>query len=321
MTLSPKHISTSLIVLLCLALLTACGDAPASSPTSTPQVVAAIPRAASPAQPTHKPVVVVILVTATPFPSTSTPIVEPTTIPTSTPQPPPPPTDTAVPTNTPLSTPTPVPSVTSTPLPEGVVNDNDVNLRAGPGFNYPSLGKYSRGTNLHIVGKNTKGDWLEVVAVQGSTSKIDGWMLAKFVDVNIDVAAMPIVTPSPAPPTPTAVVTKATATVDGPVKGDIGVFGGELADGSFSAFEVKKQGSIVMVSIRISNMDEARYQFIGVLETAARHQDEKWTAVTIQPLLPNGNFGIIYTYSRATIKKGEYIDRPEDLYILADDSR
>lgn len=82
------------------------------------------------------------IVIATPLPPTQTSPPAPTHVPvTDTPPPSPAAEDTAIPTT----------------LYSAVVNDDDVNFRTGPGYQYQSLGKYSRGTPLNVYAKDNTG--------------------------------------------------------------------------------------------------------------------------------------------------------------------
>ena len=84
-------------------------------------------------------------------------------------------------------------------LAEPVVAVNgDMNVRAGPGTDYPVVGGATVGDEFPITGKNEEGDWWQI-DYSGQT----GWIYAPFVTAtnaeNVPVAA---VIPAP-PPTPT----------------------------------------------------------------------------------------------------------------------
>jgi uncharacterized protein YgiM (DUF1202 family) len=97
----------------------------------------------------------------------------------------------------PLATAEPAPTRTSTPIPtpDAVVNDNNVNLRTGPGFEYPSLGQYSKGTLLNVLGKEATLTWLHVSLPGGHT----GWMMRQYMNVHIDLTTVPVASTPPAP--------------------------------------------------------------------------------------------------------------------------
>ena len=135
---------------------------------------------------------------STPMP---TPTLTPTTDPTAT--------------HTPSLTPTTPPTATPIPQLDAVIvyQSGSVNLRSGPGTNYPPLTTLSQGEALTLLGRNRAGDWLNVrVDAQG----IAGWVSADsdLVQVNLDPATLALAsipaTPTPAfTPTPTSTPTPA----------------------------------------------------------------------------------------------------------------
>ena len=135
--------------------------------------------------PTPSPTVLIVaeIETATPSPS-----------PTPTPSPLP----TATQTATPTATPTP-------PVPQ-VVSSITVNVRAGPGTNYPVIGSMPPGSPLNITGRNESGTWWQVQMAGGTA----GWVAASVVEATaadgIPVAQAPPPpqpTDTPVPPAPT----------------------------------------------------------------------------------------------------------------------
>ncbi len=130
--------------------------------------------------------------TRTPKPTfTATPAATPTPVQTNTPTPapPPPPTDTPVPTDTPPPPPAPL---------EAVVNDGPVNLRQGPGTNYPRLGQANGGDRLPVLGRNQAGDWYQIRLPDGNV----GWIAASLVTLSDPAAAIAVAADIPPPPTP-----------------------------------------------------------------------------------------------------------------------
>jgi len=71
-----------------------------------------------------------------------------------------------------------------------------VNIRSGPGTDYPVIGGLQAGTDTPVVGRDSGSSWL-VVAYGGGT----GWVAKMVVTVNGDVASLPVVAAPPAPPT------------------------------------------------------------------------------------------------------------------------
>ena len=72
-----------------------------------------------------------------------------------------------------------------------------LNLRQGPGTNYPVVGKLTQGTHAVIIGRNAAGDWYQVRPTDGSTGWVTG--APTLVQVTGDLTAVPIVSaPVPA---------------------------------------------------------------------------------------------------------------------------
>lgn len=111
------------------------------------------------------------------------------------------PTGTLFPTRTPLPTATPArwPTVTRAPLPTRTVStgvtvkaSGIVNLRGGPGTNYPVVGTLAAGQVVRAEARN--GDWLYL----GNTR----WVAAWVVTVTGNVTSLPTRTAPPAPAAP-----------------------------------------------------------------------------------------------------------------------
>lgn len=122
-------------------------------------------------------------------------------------------TPTPVPTATPIpDTPTPTPEPpTPTPVPPAVIINRDtVNVRQGPGTNYPIVGRASNGQQFVITGKNPGGDWWQI-----DFNGKSGWIIDRLVDKQGQIDLVQVVasipapppTPTPRPPTPTPVPT------------------------------------------------------------------------------------------------------------------
>ena len=129
----------------------------------------------------------IVVFTATPPPESPSPTASPT----------PEPTPTEAPTETPTSLPTDTPTVV---LPR-LIASRTVNVRAGPGTNYPVIDTLPSNVPLVIIGQNEQGTWWQAQSPDGRI----GWVADSVVDAdrNVDV---PIVRPSPLPPpSPTAV--------------------------------------------------------------------------------------------------------------------
>lgn len=72
-----------------------------------------------------------------------------------------------------------------------------INVRSGPGLDYPIIDLLDPASSSAIVGKNAGGDWLEV-DLNGAT----GWVYASLVTTAGDLAAVTVAVDIPAPPTP-----------------------------------------------------------------------------------------------------------------------
>jgi len=95
-------------------------------------------------------------------------------------------------------------TVTGTPIgPYIVVNadQEQINVRSGPGTEYPTVGVLVTGELAPAKGRSVGGDWIQIVyvGVEGGLA----WVYAPLV-TPVDVVSLPIVEP---PPTPTPRVT------------------------------------------------------------------------------------------------------------------
>ncbi len=109
------------------------------------------------------------------------------------------PTPTASPTATPTSTASPTPAATPTPDSATATMTRRMNVRAGPGTNYPIVGQAEAGSQYPISGKNPAGTWWQII-YGGQFA----WVYSPFVTATnpqIVPAASFIPTPPP-PPTP-----------------------------------------------------------------------------------------------------------------------
>jgi len=107
----------------------------------------------------------------------------------------------AVATYTPPPTPTPAftPTPTPTPTPnfaELVVTAATMNVRSGPGTDYPQIGTLRQGATYRITAKNEAGDWWQI-----SYDGKEGWVSAGLVRVTGDTGGVQIAQVAP-PPTP-----------------------------------------------------------------------------------------------------------------------
>lgn len=102
--------------------------------------------------------------------------------------------------------PSPTPAEpTATPTPEGVTATvlQNMNVRSGPGTNYPIVGAGTAGETTKVLGRNDDGSWLKV---EYPSADGVGWIFAQLVQINGDAQAVEIAQappPPPPPPTPT----------------------------------------------------------------------------------------------------------------------
>jgi uncharacterized protein YgiM (DUF1202 family) len=106
----------------------------------------------------------------------------------------------------PSATPAPTASYTPIPVIPQVEAANAVNIRSGPGTNYPIIGSLSPGIPLPVTGRNEAGTWWQVQQEDGTT----GWVADSVVEANgvasVSIAQAPPLpkpTNTPVPPPPT----------------------------------------------------------------------------------------------------------------------
>jgi hypothetical protein len=96
-----------------------------------------------------------------------------------------------------LWTPTPAPLAVPTPFVES--QGDTLNVRLGPGTDYPVSGQVTAGARLALLGRNEAGDWLVVCCVDDRP----GWVAARLVRTDANLAELPVGLPPPAAPTAT----------------------------------------------------------------------------------------------------------------------
>ena len=106
------------------------------------------------------------------------------------------PTATLAPTDTPLPTATPAPTATSTPAAPYVVASKTVNLRSGPGTNYPTVGSALAGKQYTITGRSPDGAWFEICCV----NKAAAWVAKSVVTLGGDAGSVKVAANIPTPP-------------------------------------------------------------------------------------------------------------------------
>lgn len=160
-------------------------------------------------------------------PLTNTTSVTPTVATTTTLPPEPPAVITTTTPVTSTTAPTIAPTATTPPadpaaIPAGVaqiVTDRNLNVREGPGTDYPIVSTLIAGDRARITGQNAAGEWWQIAADNGGVS---GWVLGRLVTAE-NVANVPVVEAAPLPAVPpvtapvtTAVTSTVTTTTDIP---------------------------------------------------------------------------------------------------------
>ncbi len=92
---------------------------------------------------------------------------------------------------------TPAPAALPTPFAES--QTDTLNVRLGPGTDFPIIGQVTAGAKLALVGRNAAGDWLVVCCIEEKP----GWVAARLVRTEADIAALPMGLPPPRLPTAT----------------------------------------------------------------------------------------------------------------------
>ena len=108
------------------------------------------------------------------------------------------PTNTLVPTLT--ATPTP------TPEPEPVIKVDEasttaINVRAGPGTDYPVIGQLRPGEASRVTGRTEDSSWWQIDLAGPGDATTNGWIFGELVVFSGDNAAIPIAEAPPPPPT------------------------------------------------------------------------------------------------------------------------
>lgn len=102
---------------------------------------------------------------------------------------------------------TPTSTVDLAPTPFVEVQSDTLNVRLGPGTDYPIVGQLAAGAQVALIGRNEAGDWLVVCCVAEGKP---GWVAARLVRTEADLPALPVgLAPTLAPtatPAPAATV-------------------------------------------------------------------------------------------------------------------
>jgi uncharacterized protein YraI/outer membrane protein assembly factor BamD (BamD/ComL family) len=83
---------------------------------------------------------------------------------------------------------TPTPAIAVAPTPFVLVETDNLNVRLGPGTDYPITGQLSAGGQLALLGRNEAGDWLVVCCIDEKP----GWVAARLVSTEINIMELPV---------------------------------------------------------------------------------------------------------------------------------
>lgn len=84
--------------------------------------------------------------------------------------------------------PTPAPTQPPATTIQCTIKTRGLNIRGGPGTNFPVVTAVRNGATLAASGKNDKGDWLAVQAANGK----DGWAATKYLNCNPAPDSLPV---------------------------------------------------------------------------------------------------------------------------------
>lgn len=92
------------------------------------------------------------------------------------------------------------PGSQETPVPDAVVTSRELNVRNNPGEGARILEVLPQNTPLRVIGRYSDNSWVQVATPSNTT----GWVLVKLLQLNIDLANVPVVNaPFILPPTAT----------------------------------------------------------------------------------------------------------------------
>ena len=110
-----------------------------------------------------------------------------------------------------MSLATPTPAATPTPELATLTSATQVNVRQGPGTNYPLAGQLTPGQSYRISGKNAAGDWWQIDIGNGTK----GWVLGELTASSGPINQIAVIANIPPAPTAAPVAASAPAPTGG----------------------------------------------------------------------------------------------------------
>jgi uncharacterized protein YraI len=86
------------------------------------------------------------------------------------------------------------------PIVNAIVNVERLNVRAGPGTDYPVIGGLQQNATVELIGRNQAGDWLQVA--WPARPEGYGWIYAPLVTTSVPIENLPVSTEAGAQPIP-----------------------------------------------------------------------------------------------------------------------
>ena len=90
---------------------------------------------------------------------------------------------------TPVSVPAPPPPPPPATGPTGVVNTGALNVRTGPGVEFPAFTAITNGTSVSLLARNSAGTWAKIILQDGR----QGWVNATYLTMNVPISSLPVV--------------------------------------------------------------------------------------------------------------------------------
>jgi uncharacterized protein YraI len=196
------------------------------------------------------------------------------------------------PTTEPPDAPTAEPTATPTAGPSAMTA-KVVNLRSGPGTNYPLVGSTNAGETYAIQDRNSDGSWFEICCIAGKSA----WVAASVVTTVGDMASVQLaqLIPTPPPsPTPAPVPTAAPKPTSAPPASRAGLHTRQLI-GTWEIQAERVQNEKAVYEYDSSKVAMGRYAIVFVLAKNLASGTQDMNA-SLSPMLKDDK-GRIYDFS------------------------